>query len=90
MMEEFTFTVAKSASGHDKGSWYAIIREEAGFVYIADGRRRKIGSPKKKNIKHVEITRKTITLRELTNKQLRKSLWNYNFGGVNPETGEED
>ena len=86
---EYVFVLAKSSAGHDKGSWYAIIKsetvEEPGFVYIADGRRRKLGNPKKKNIKHVEITRKTITLDYFTDKSLKKALWQYNFG----EEGED-
>ncbi|MCL2036644.1 MAG: KOW domain-containing RNA-binding protein [Oscillospiraceae bacterium] len=75
-----TYPLCKSSAGRDKGSWYAIIRREPGFVYIADGRRRKVESPKRKNEKHVEITRKTIELCYFTDKSLRKSLWKYNFG----------
>jgi ribosomal protein L14E/L6E/L27E len=74
------YTLCKSSAGHDKGSWYAVIKREAGYVFIADGRRRTLANPKKKNIKHVEITRKTIVLEYYTDKSLRKSLWQYNFG----------
>jgi ribosomal protein L14E/L6E/L27E len=72
--------LAKSVAGHDKGSWYAVVESEPGYVYIADGRRRKLDSPKKKNIKHVELTRKTVELQHFTDKSLRKALWGYNFG----------
>jgi ribosomal protein L14E/L6E/L27E len=75
-----TYILCKSSAGHDKGSWYAIVKREDGFVWIADGRRRKLDKPKKKNIKHVEITKKTIELEHFTDKSLRKSLWVYNFG----------
>ncbi|MCL1831398.1 MAG: KOW domain-containing RNA-binding protein [Oscillospiraceae bacterium] len=75
------YILCKSAAGHDKGSWYAVVRQESGFVYIADGRRRKLNAPKKKNIKHVELTRKTIEAEYSTDKSLRKALWEYNFGG---------
>jgi ribosomal protein L14E/L6E/L27E len=87
MDDNFEYTLAKSAAGHDKGSWYAIINRESGFVYIADGRRRKLLTPKKKNIKHVEITRKTVKLDYFTDKSLRKALWDYNFGGLPGEDG---
>jgi ribosomal protein L14E/L6E/L27E len=80
------YILAKSTAGHDKGSWYMIVRQEAGFVWIADGRRRKLGFPKRKNIKHVEITKKTLSLEHYTDKSLRKALWQYNFG----EQGVED
>ena len=79
-MENLEYSLAKSSAGHDKGSWYAVISRESGFVYIADGRRRKIQSPKKKNIRHIEITRKMVKLDYFTDKSLRKALWNYNFG----------
>ena len=77
------YILVKSTAGHDKGSWYVIVptaESEPGFVYIADGRRRKLGTLKKKNIKHVEVTRKTVELEHFTDKSLRKALWEYNFG----------
>ena len=85
------FTLVKSIAGHDKGSWYAAVINEVGFIYIADGRRRKLAKPKRKNIKHVEVTRKTVTLPGLTDKQLRKALWEYNFGNSDnaDSNGEE-
>jgi len=72
--------LCKSRAGHDKNSWYVIVKEEDGFVYIADGRRRKLEKPKRKNEKHLEITKKTIELEHYTDKNLRKALWQYNFG----------
>lgn len=80
MAETIEFVLVKSTAGHDKGSWYAAVRQDETGVYIADGRRRKLAAPKRKNPKHLEITRKRITLGGLTDKQLRKALWEYNFG----------
>ena len=80
-MNELEFTLCKSTAGHDKNSWYAVIKSEVGFVYIADGRRRKLAKLKKKNVLHVDITRKTLQLEHFTDKSLRKALWEYNFGG---------
>jgi len=74
------YTLCKSSAGHDKNSWYIIVKKDTDYVYIADGRRRKLENPKKKNIKHVEITRKSVELEYFTNKSLRKALWEYNFG----------
>ncbi|MCL1903503.1 MAG: KOW domain-containing RNA-binding protein [Oscillospiraceae bacterium] len=90
-MENLEYRLAISSAGHDKGSWYAVVAREAGVVYIADGRRRKLKSPKRKNIKHIELTNKTIRLDFYTDKSLRKALWGYNFNGdgeraeMNPE-----
>ncbi|MCL1881999.1 MAG: KOW domain-containing RNA-binding protein [Oscillospiraceae bacterium] len=95
MEKELKFTLAISFSGHDKGSWYIIVKRESGkdlkdkeFVYIADGRRRKLENPKRKNIKHVKITRKFVELEYYTDKCLRKALWNYNFGDGSKNEGE--
>jgi len=74
------YILAKSVAGHDKDSWYIVVKQEPGIAYIADGRRRKLEEPKKKNIKHIEMTRKTVKLDYYTDKSLRKALWEYNFG----------
>lgn len=46
--------LAVSLAGHDKGSVFLILREEAGSVYVADGVLRHYASPKKKNTKHIQ------------------------------------
>jgi len=48
--------VVKSMAGHDSGSYYAVMRVENGFAYIADGKLRKVERPKKKNPLHTEDT----------------------------------
>ncbi len=46
--------LAVSLAGHDKGSVFLIVREEAESVYVADGILRRYASPKKKNKKHIQ------------------------------------
>lgn len=72
--------IVKSAAGHDGGSFYAVVRCEGGFAYIADGRRRKLALPKKKNGKHLKATQKSVELAGLTDKKLRSVLHSLNFG----------
>ena len=64
--------VVKSMAGHDSGSYYAVMRVENGFAYIADGKLRKVERPKKKNPLHLQKT--TVELAEITNKKLRSAL----------------
>ena len=45
--------LAVSLAGHDKDGVYAIVREENGAVYLADGRIRTMDRPKKKNSRHI-------------------------------------
>ena len=40
------------ARGRDEG-YFAVMRTEGKFCFLADGRRRNTQKPKKKNIKHV-------------------------------------
>ncbi|MDE7015371.1 MAG: hypothetical protein K2P19_11965 [Kineothrix sp.] len=49
---------AISKAGHDKGTIYLIVKEEAEYVYLLDGRLKKAEKPKKKNKKHIQIIKK--------------------------------
>lgn len=74
-------TIVKSKSGHDKDSFYVVVRVEDEFCYIADGRRRKVEAPKRKSEKHLQATlQKAEPCEYETNKQLRRRLWDLNFG----------
>lgn len=78
--------VVRSESGHDCGSFYVVVRLAGDFAYIADGRRRKLHKPKRKNCKHLAQTSRIVEdLPELdTDKKIRRILWSYNFGSANP------
>ena len=45
--------VVKSTAGRDKDGFFLVIDLKDGFAYIADGKTRKIGNLKKKNVKHL-------------------------------------
>ena len=45
---------AISLKGHDTGTVYAVLCEDDSFVYLADGKLRKVSNPKKKNKKHIK------------------------------------
>lgn len=78
-------SIVKSKSGHDGGSFYVVVSLDGEFAYIADGRRRKVANPKKKNLKHLAKTNQVVTAEDFeTDKKLRRVLWDYNFGPVNP------
>lgn len=55
--------LAVSKAGHDKRKIYVITGEDDGYVYLADGRKRTVAAPKKKNKKHIQIIRKIQTER---------------------------
>ncbi len=67
-------SVVRSLAGHDKDNYFVAVKIDGSNVYIVDGKERKLESPKKKNIKHLLMTQKSIELSEITNKKLRKLL----------------
>ncbi|HAN44203.1 MAG TPA: hypothetical protein DCP97_02315 [Ruminococcaceae bacterium] len=76
---ELKGVVAKSAAGHDKDSFYLVVRDDGEFCYIADGRRRKLEKPKRKNKKHLKPTKTVVDVSSVkTDKQLRGILKAFN------------
>ena len=68
--------VVYSAAGHDKDSFYVVVEvDRDGCCRIADGRRRGLGSPKRKNPKHLRPTRCVIQLAQIgSDRALRRAL----------------
>ncbi len=66
--------VVISSAGHDSGRRMVVTGADGGFVFVADGKERKLASPKKKNIKHVRATSDSVKLEGLTDKRLRQTL----------------
>jgi ribosomal protein L14E/L6E/L27E len=75
--------ILKANTGRDKNNYFiltGIIDEE--YIYIANGKKRKISLPKKKKIKHVTDTGRTSKLlneklsadKKVKNAELRKVL----------------
>ena len=53
--------IVESVQGRDKGCLYVICEVlGGGFISVADGKRRTLLTPKKKNIKHVRLTNRNI------------------------------
>ena len=46
-------TIVYSKSGHDAHRFYVVVSQSDGWVYIADGKRRKLEKPKRKNPRHL-------------------------------------
>ena len=70
-------------AGRDKEKRFVVVGIlDENYVFIADGKSRKIDSPKKKKIKHIEISSKAANLENLkdgrfTNSILRKIIDEY-------------
>ena len=71
--------IVKVKSGQGKDSLMIVIKVEERYLYLVDGRRRKLLRPKKKNIKHVSSTKVVASLiphcgRDLQDADIRKAL----------------
>ena len=73
-MEIITGTVVISKAGRDMNSLLLAVKCENGFVYVADGKERKLSAPKKKNPKHLQRTNYRIEFEQLTDKKLKTAL----------------
>ncbi len=73
--------IVKSLNGRDKDSYFCVLELLGDYVMIANGKTRKLESPKKKKIKHLQITKLKVDLETLkTNKHLKKAIDKlYNF-----------
>lgn len=67
-------SIVKSMAGHDKDSYYIITGIDGEYVYIANGKERKLQKPKRKSIKHIAPTKTIINLTEISNKKIKKLL----------------
>lgn len=73
-MEAKTGLVVRAAAGRDKGRYFVILQTDGKYVMIADGKTRRLSSPKKKNIAHISLTKQHIDTENLTDKKLRMAL----------------
>lgn len=67
-------SVVKADAGRDCGGYFAVVEMQDRYCFIADGKSRKLLSPKRKNIKHLSFTNSVIDLNDITDKKLRTLL----------------
>lgn len=70
-----TGSVVRVIAGHDAESFCVVLSGEGKQLLLADGKRRPLEKPKRKNIRHIRKTR--IRLDETcleTNRKLRRAL----------------
>lgn len=73
---------AYAKAGRDRGKCFIVIAAQDNYVFLCDGKGRKVSTPKKKKLKHVELTgvwdefisNKLQSVGKLTNKEIRYSL----------------
>ena len=81
-MEVDKSSLIVSKAGRDKGQLFYVIDTDEQYVYLADGKSRKLEKPKRKKRKHVEqvprtesrIAEKIRNDEKVLNSELRKEL----------------
>ena len=51
---------AISRAGHDKDKIYVILSLDGDRVMVSDGRLKPVDTPKKKSLKHLQLTNRTV------------------------------
>jgi len=74
MMEFVSGMVVISSAGHDSGGWFVVTGADERYVYIADGKERKLASPKRKNTRHIRKTEVVLDISAMTDRGLRRAL----------------
>ena len=81
-MEIAKSNIIRSGAGRDKGKLFAVLAVEGEYLLLADGKSRKVESPKRKKRRHVlfvsaEETRLSEKIKsgdKITNSELRRAL----------------
>lgn len=80
-MEVEVGSVVRSKAGRDKGGLFIVIARDSEYAYLADGDRRRAENPKKKKLRHIQVSGKTAEAVKteaeaglVTNIQVRKAL----------------
>lgn len=80
--------LVQSIAGRDSGKYFLVIEKGDGIVKVADGRMRKVQSPKKKNARHLkkydlvaeELAQKIRSGQGVTNGEVEKAIKNLVVG----------
>jgi ribosomal protein L14E/L6E/L27E len=81
--------VVHSMAGHDKSRFYAVLRTENGFAWIADGKARRLDKPKRKSERHLRKTNTVLDPATLTSdRKLRVMLRPFNAPAGDTEREE--
>ena len=73
-------SIVRATAGRDKGGFFVVLGVQGSFALIADGKRRKVQHPKRKNICHLAPTNTVYSGSIETNPKIRKAINDFNGG----------
>ena len=77
-------TVVLAKAGREAGCFFLVTALDGAELLLADGRHRPLSKPKRKNPAHVQATKQTLCLTNLTDKALRAALHPLNEAAERP------
>ena len=86
--------IVRSGAGRDKGKLFVVLAVEGDYLLLADGKSRKLESPKRKKQRHVlfvaadnenRLSKKIRGEEKITNRELRRALAAYRDAGTEQE-----
>ena len=80
--------IVRSRNGRDAGRLFIVMSAEPDFIYLVDGKRRRVEAPKRKSAKHIELVgecagraaEKLLAGESPTNGEVRKTLAQFQSG----------
>ncbi len=79
----YTGAVVQATAGHDKGGLFLVVAEEENFLFLVNGKRRKLANPKKKKLHHVALVSKEMFGESpQSDKALRRALVAFEKEGI--------
>ena len=92
-MEIARASLVEATAGREQGKRYFVMDLEGEYLFLADGKTRKIEAPKKKKRKHVRLVQaensrvaeKIRSNEKITNSELRKAIAILSGGNPNQE-----
>lgn len=68
-------SIVKTLKGRDNQKYFCVVGIEGDYLLLADGDLRKLENPKRKKLKHVEITTQKLQTEALqVNKHLNRAI----------------
>lgn len=74
-------SIVRATAGREKDGFFVVLDTNGRYALIADGKRRRAESPKKKSLRHLSATQTVIQGSVMTNPQIKRILRDFNNGG---------
>ena len=76
-------SVVRATAGKEQGGFYLVTALEGQYVLLADGKRRPLERPKRKNLRHIAPSSTVWEMQGLTDRELRRRLLDFaSKGGI--------